>query len=67
MEERVIERDDMHEISLVEFIAPSGRIITSFFKVIRQPDQSLGVYDTLFDARDAVQLSLTYNFIPTIH
>lgn len=67
MEERIIEQVDAHEIRIVEFIAPNGRVITSFFKVIRHPNKNLGAYDTLFEARDVVQLSLRCNFVPSFH
>lgn len=67
MEEKVIEQYDTYEISLVEFVAPNGRLITSFFKVVLAPNKNFGVYDTLFDARDAVQLALPYKFSPATH
>lgn len=67
MEERIIERDDCYEIMLVEFIAPNGRVITSFFKVTRTPHTCIGAYDTLEEARSALHESFKYNLIPTLH
>lgn len=39
-----------YEVRFFEFIAPSGRTVTSFFQIIKSPNIPLGCFDLLEDA-----------------
>lgn len=67
MEIREVEESTTHAIKFFEFVDTEGRTITSFFQAIKKPNISLGVYDTLEQARDAINLSIEFNFVPLIH
>jgi len=56
-----IENTATHTIKFIEFIDTKGRPITSFFQVIKKPNISLGVYDTLDQAEYAIKLTQKFN------
>jgi len=62
----IVDSPDTHQIRLFEFVDVNGRLITSFFQAVITPDRSIGVFDTIYDARDAAEECVRYNFVPLL-
>lgn len=46
----IVSSTDTHEIRFLEFIAPTGWTITSFFQIVEKPDTGIGCADTYQEA-----------------
>lgn len=53
-----------HTVLFFEFRDTNGRTITSFFQAIKNPDISLGAFDTLDQAERAIKITQKLNISP---